>query len=202
NAGATERDGCRRAAAGSPRFRTGAAGAGAGARPGRPVAGAGGWRATRAAFAARRVDRGLEEGLRRPARPHRRRRGAGAGAGQVRRAARDRLRTIRGSTRCGTGGLPRHHQLARRGLDSRSGDIMTLAARIDEALRRLTRAQWLPQLLVRLFVGYFFLESGWGKIHNLDAFTERFAGWGSLDHLLDKWLRRKYAAELGPKAPA
>src|SRR5207302_9567498 len=55
---------------------------------------------------------------------------------------------------------------------------MTTAARIDEALRRLTRAQWVPQLLVRLFVGSFFLESGWGKIHNLDSFTERFAGWG------------------------
>ena len=159
---------------------------------------------------------------------------------------------------------------------------MTLAARIDEALRRLTRAQWLPQLLVRLFVGYFFLETGWGKIHNLEGMAERFADWGvpapafnaalsgwteflggllvvlglftrpisiplfinmvvatlavklkkvgglddfveldeplyalsflwlffsgpgwiSLDHLLDKVLRKKYAAELGAKVPA
>lgn len=55
---------------------------------------------------------------------------------------------------------------------------MTLAARIDDALRRLTAAQWVPQLLMRLFVGYFFLESGWGKIHNLDTFTQRFAEWG------------------------
>jgi putative oxidoreductase len=55
---------------------------------------------------------------------------------------------------------------------------MTLPARIDGALRRLTDAQWVPQLLVRLFVGYFFLESGWGKIHNLDTFAERFAEWG------------------------
>jgi putative oxidoreductase len=31
---------------------------------------------------------------------------------------------------------------------------------------------------MRLFVGYFFFETGWGKIHNLDAFAERFAGWG------------------------
>jgi putative oxidoreductase len=45
---------------------------------------------------------------------------------------------------------------------------LTLAKRLD----------WLPPLLVRLFVGYFFFETGWGKIHNLDAFTERFAGWG------------------------
>jgi putative oxidoreductase len=55
---------------------------------------------------------------------------------------------------------------------------MTLPERIEAVLRRLNEAQWVPQLLVRLFVGYFFLESGWGKIHNLDAFTERFAGWG------------------------
>src|SRR5437879_8973982 len=58
------------------------------------------------------------------------------------------------------------------------GGAMSWAERIDEALDRLTRAQWIPQLLMRLFVGYFFLESGWGKIHNLDSFTERFAGWG------------------------
>jgi putative oxidoreductase len=55
---------------------------------------------------------------------------------------------------------------------------MTLPARIDGALRRLTDAQWVPQLLVRLFVGYFFFESGWGKIHNLDTFAERFEEWG------------------------
>jgi putative oxidoreductase len=55
---------------------------------------------------------------------------------------------------------------------------VTLPERIEAVLRRLNEAQWVPQLLVRLFVGYFFLESGWGKIHNLDAFTERFAGWG------------------------
>jgi putative oxidoreductase len=159
---------------------------------------------------------------------------------------------------------------------------MTTAGRIDEALRRLSRAQWVPQLLVRLFVGYFFLETGWGKINNLQAMTERFTEWGipapafnaalsgwtellggtlivlglftrlvsvplfinmvvatlavklekvtglddfveldeplyalsflwlffsgpgwvSLDHLLDRVLRRKYAAELGAKVPA
>jgi putative oxidoreductase len=55
---------------------------------------------------------------------------------------------------------------------------MSTAARIDDALGRLTRAQWLPQLLVRLFVGYFFLETGWGKIHNLEGMTERFTEWG------------------------
>ena len=159
---------------------------------------------------------------------------------------------------------------------------MTIVGRIDAALQRLTRAQWVPQLLVRLFVGYFFLETGWGKVQNLKSMTERFAEWGipapaftaalsgwtelvggllvmlglftrlisipmlinmvvatlavrlkkvgglddfveldeplyalaflwlffagpgwvSLDHLLDKVFRRKYATELGPKASA
>ena len=38
--------------------------------------------------------------------------------------------------------------------------------------------EWLPPLLLRLFIGYFFFETGWGKIHHLDAFAARFAGWG------------------------
>ena len=37
---------------------------------------------------------------------------------------------------------------------------------------------WLAPLVVRLFFGYFWLETGWAKLHNLDAFTERFIGWG------------------------
>jgi putative oxidoreductase len=40
------------------------------------------------------------------------------------------------------------------------------------------RQSWIPALLTRLFVGYFFLETGWGKIHNLDSFTMRFQQWG------------------------
>src|SRR3954462_7014496 len=31
---------------------------------------------------------------------------------------------------------------------------------------------------MRLFVGYFFVETGWGKIHDLATFTERFREWG------------------------
>lgn len=54
-------------------------------------------------------------------------------------------------------------------------DIVNLAARIRE---RLDRMQWLPPLLVRMFVGYFFIETGWGKVHNLTTLAERFAGWG------------------------
>ncbi|HTY55005.1 MAG TPA: DoxX family protein [Candidatus Binataceae bacterium] len=37
---------------------------------------------------------------------------------------------------------------------------------------------WLPPLLIRLFVGYFFFETGLGKLQNLDTFTQRFAQWG------------------------
>jgi putative oxidoreductase len=42
----------------------------------------------------------------------------------------------------------------------------------------LERSQWVPQLLARLFVGYFFFETGWAKAGALDAMAERFAGWG------------------------
>ncbi len=47
-----------------------------------------------------------------------------------------------------------------------------------ELFDRLWAAAWIPVLLTRLFVGYFFMETGWAKIHNLDAFTMRFAQWG------------------------
>ena len=47
-----------------------------------------------------------------------------------------------------------------------------------EHFDRLSAAGWIPALLMRLFVGYFFMETGWAKIHNLDAFTTRFAQWG------------------------
>src|SRR5271169_983863 len=53
--------------------------------------------------------------------------------------------------------------------------LVTAAA---ELFDRLSTAWWIPALLMRLFVGYFFMETGWGKIHNLEAFTTRFAGWG------------------------
>lgn len=52
------------------------------------------------------------------------------------------------------------------------------AERIRPWLARLTEAQWIPQLLVRLFIGYFFFETGWAKAGALDAMAERFTGWG------------------------
>src|SRR5260370_20389810 len=47
-----------------------------------------------------------------------------------------------------------------------------------ELFDRLSAAWWIPALLMRLFVGYFFMETGWAKIHNLDTFAVRFAQWG------------------------
>ena len=40
------------------------------------------------------------------------------------------------------------------------------------------RLEWAGPLLMRLFFGYFWLETGWAKLHNLAGFTERFVGWG------------------------
>ncbi len=53
-----------------------------------------------------------------------------------------------------------------------------LAMFATELFDRLLAAGWIPALLMRLFVGYFFMETGWAKIHNLDAFATRFAQWG------------------------
>ena len=37
---------------------------------------------------------------------------------------------------------------------------------------------WLGPLFARLTVGWVFLWSGWGKLHNLPQVTENFVGWG------------------------
>ena len=50
--------------------------------------------------------------------------------------------------------------------------------RIEEAIHLLNEQEWIVQLLVRVFVGYFFMETGWGKLHNLDGFAQR----GRLGH--------------------
>jgi putative oxidoreductase len=50
--------------------------------------------------------------------------------------------------------------------------LWTAGIRIAGGLR------WLPPLLIRLYVGYFFFETGWSKIHHLSDFTQRFVGWG------------------------
>lgn len=52
-----------------------------------------------------------------------------------------------------------------------------------EAVRKtylalMASLSWMPPLLMRLFVGYFFFETGWAKLHNLDTFAQRFMEWG------------------------
>ena len=37
---------------------------------------------------------------------------------------------------------------------------------------------WLGPLFARIVVGWVFLWSGWGKLHNLPAITETFVSWG------------------------
>ena len=37
---------------------------------------------------------------------------------------------------------------------------------------------WLAPLFARITVGWVFLLSGWGKLHNLPQITENFIGWG------------------------
>jgi putative oxidoreductase len=54
----------------------------------------------------------------------------------------------------------------------------SLYSHIARTLDRLSSFEWLAILLMRLFLGYFFFETGWAKIHNLDAFTDRFVQWG------------------------
>jgi putative oxidoreductase len=51
-------------------------------------------------------------------------------------------------------------------------------ARAAAWLDTLQGAAWIPALLVRLFVGYFFFVTGVAKVQNLDAMAERFTEWG------------------------
>ena len=48
----------------------------------------------------------------------------------------------------------------------------------ESLLARLSRTEWLGPLLLRLVFGYFWLETGWAKLHNLDFFSQRFVEWG------------------------
>ena len=50
--------------------------------------------------------------------------------------------------------------------------------RCNALLKFADSLDWLAPLVVRLFFGYFWLETGWAKLHNLAAFTERFINWG------------------------
>ena len=49
---------------------------------------------------------------------------------------------------------------------------------IDRPRRVAGYLTWLAPLFARVTVGYVFLLSGWGKLHNLAQVTENFIGWG------------------------
>jgi putative oxidoreductase len=53
-----------------------------------------------------------------------------------------------------------------------------LARWIATGLDYADSLDWLAPLLMRIYFGYFWAETGWDKIHNLDAFAQRFVGWG------------------------
>ena len=53
-----------------------------------------------------------------------------------------------------------------------------MIARVASIVDALDRSRWVPALLVRLFVGYFFAVTGWAKVQNLDTMTGRFTEWG------------------------
>lgn len=53
-----------------------------------------------------------------------------------------------------------------------------IARGCEAALRVLARYQWLGPLVLRLFFGWFWLETGWAKLHHLEGFTQRFVEWG------------------------
>src|SRR5258708_31481072 len=56
---------------------------------------------------------------------------------------------------------------------------------IDCPERMARHLEWLAPLFARLVVGWVFLWSGWGKLHNLPQVTENFIGWGiPFPHLL------------------
>ena len=46
------------------------------------------------------------------------------------------------------------------------------------ALDKLSQHEWLGPLLLRLVFGWFWLETGWAKLHNLEFFSQRFVEWG------------------------
>ena len=54
----------------------------------------------------------------------------------------------------------------------------SLVATASRLLRMLYAVEWIGPLTMRLVFGYFWLETGIGKVHNLDGFTQRFIGWG------------------------
>ena len=53
-----------------------------------------------------------------------------------------------------------------------------IARGCSAALRVFARVSWLGPLVLRLFFGWFWFETGWAKLQHLDGFTQRFVEWG------------------------
>lgn len=49
-----------------------------------------------------------------------------------------------------------------------------LIALYEKCVALLGKLRWLPPLLARIVVGWIFVESGWGKMHNIDKVAEFF----------------------------
>lgn len=55
---------------------------------------------------------------------------------------------------------------------------MSPIAVYDRLVVGLSHLEFLPQLVARITVGYVFIESGWGKLHNLEKVTGYFQSLG------------------------
>lgn len=56
--------------------------------------------------------------------------------------------------------------------------MSTLNSFYEAVVKHLGKLNWVPPLLTRLTVGIVFIESGWGKIHNIPKVTEFFTSLG------------------------
>src|SRR5438128_978568 len=57
-------------------------------------------------------------------------------------------------------------------------NVRSIPALAIRTYRKLPATSGIAALLTRLFVGGFFMSTGWGKMHNLADFATRFAQWG------------------------
>jgi len=55
---------------------------------------------------------------------------------------------------------------------------MNIVSRFTKFRSLIDKLQWFPLLLARFVVGMVFVESGWGKLHNLEKVTEYFTSLG------------------------
>ncbi|WP_428311529.1 DoxX family protein [Hydrocarboniphaga sp.] len=60
-------------------------------------------------------------------------------------------------------------------MKSAPSPLVTMYRSLVDLAERLV---WLAPLLIRIVFGYFWLETGWAKLHNLDGAIQRFGNWG------------------------